>query len=137
MTLKDFRIKYKLKVKDICKACNINAQRLWVLEQGGCHRAISRIAPLIEAMVEDCKDKIYVPPKEDTTIHYKRVEKIPFTEEEIELVKQQPYMLPSRTLHKVMNGHMFSKKVHDDIVATLKGESNRYKGGAIAYRKGG
>ena len=137
MTLKDFRKKYKLKVKDICEACSICPQRLWVLEQGGCHKTLKRVAPIIERMVDDCKDKIYIPPKEDESVYYKRTEKLPFTEEELELVKLKPYMLPSRTLNKIMSGHMFSKKVHDSIVAALKGENNRYKGGAFAYKKGG
>lgn len=137
MTLKDFRKKYKLKVKDICKVCDINPARLWVLEQGGCHRALKRIAPLVEGMVENCKDKIYIPPKEDTTIVVKRVERIPFTEEERELVKLNPYMLPSRTVKKIFEGHLFSRKVHDDIVEALKGNNVRYKGGAYAYQMGG
>ncbi len=137
MTLKDFRKKYKLKVKDICKVCDINPARLWVLEQGGCHRALTRIAPLVEGMVENCKDKIYIPPKEDTTIVVKRVERIPFTAEERELVKLNPYMLPSRTVKKIFEGHLFSRKVHDDIMKALNGDCQRYKGGAFAYQNGG
>ena len=137
MTLKDFRKKYNLKVKKICEACNICPQRLYVLEQGGCHRAMVKYAPIIEGLVENCKDKIYIPPKEDTTIYVKRVDKIPFTAEEIKLVEEKPFMLPFRTRKKIFNGHLFSKKVHDDIIAALKGESNRYKGSVMTYARGG
>lgn len=124
MTLKDFLDKYKgvISRKEVCERIGISYSRLNLIEKGGCHRAVSKYAPLIEAMVPDCKDKIYVPPKSDTTVGWQRVEKVSFTDEEMKEIKEKPYALCFRTLKKVFDGHLFSRKVHDRIMAQVRGE---------------
>lgn len=120
MTLHDFIKKYHITYAELADKLHISQSRVYVILQGGCHRSISKYAPIVESMVPDCKDKIYIPPKEDETIRYKRVEKIPFTSEEIELVKLHPNRVPYRTQKKIFNGHLFSRNVHDKIIKRLK-----------------
>ena len=124
MTLRDFLNKYKkiISRKEVCEKIGISYQRLNILERGGAHTAITKYAPIIEALIPNCKDKIYIPPKEDPTVGWKRVEKVRFTDAEIEELKRAPYAIHYRTRLKILNGHLFSRKVHDKLMAQIRGE---------------
>lgn len=124
MMLVDFMDKYHLSCIDVAKMIGVSTTRVWYLRKGGCHKAMEKYAPIIESKTPNCKDKIYIPTEEESSGRYKRVQKIPFTSEELEIAKKNIYRIPYRTVKKMFSGGMFSPRIHDKIMATLKGEAD-------------